>query len=50
MRCSCGATFLPPLKRGSASAVVAFQRQRTAKSGASSSACTSTSSAVAEFR
>ena len=43
MRCSCGATFLPPEKRGSASAVVAFQRQRTPNSGASSSACTSTS-------
>ena len=50
MRCSCGATFLPPVKRGNASAVVAFQRQRTANSGASSSACTSTSSAVAECR
>ena len=38
------------VKRGNASAVVAFQRQRTAKSGASSSAWTSTSSAVAECR
>ena len=44
------APCLPPRKRGSASAVVAFQRQRTPNIGASSSACTSTSRAVAECR
>jgi hypothetical protein len=50
VRCNCGATLRPPTKRGNASAVVAFQRQRTANSGASSNAWTSTSRAVAECR
>ena len=43
MRCSCGGTLLPPLKRSSASAIEAFQRQRVMNMGASSSAWTSRS-------
>ena len=50
IRCNCGATFLPPTNRGNASAVVAFQRKRAGNSGASSSACTSTCSALDECR
>jgi hypothetical protein len=50
MRCSCGGTFLPPENRGKASAVTAFQRQRTPNSGASSNAWISTSFAVLECR
>ena len=42
MRASCGGTFLPPRKRGSASATPATQRQRVANIGASSSAWIST--------
>ena len=43
MRGSGGGTFLPPRKRGSASATPATQRQRVMNIGASSSAWTSTS-------
>ncbi|EXF42604.1 hypothetical protein BAY1663_04990 [Pseudomonas sp. BAY1663] len=50
IRCSCGATLRPPAMRGNASAVTAFQRQRTPNSGASSSAWISTCSALAECR
>ena len=50
IRCNCGATFLPPLKRGSASAVLAFQRKRVGNSGASSSAWIRMSRAVFECR
>ena len=42
MRASCGGTFLPPRKRGSASATPATQRQRVVNIGASSSAWIST--------
>ena len=42
MRASCGGTFLPPRKRGSASATPATQRQRVMNIGASSSAWIST--------
>ena len=38
MRCNWGGTFLPERKRGSASEVVAVQRQRAANIGASSRA------------
>ena len=50
IRCSCGATLLPLRQRGIASARVAFQRQRIANIGASSSACVNTSQTVFEFR
>ena len=50
MRCSGAGTFLPPRKRGSASDVPAFQRQRAANIGASSSAWTRTSRTVFECR
>ena len=38
MRCSCGGTLFPPLKRSRASAIDAFQRQRVMNMGASSRA------------
>ena len=38
IRASCGGTFLPPRKRGSASATPATQRQRVMNIGASSNA------------
>ena len=50
IRCNCGATFLPDEKRGNASAVTAFQRNRVGNSGASSNACTRMSRAVFECR
>ena len=45
-----GGTLRPPMRRGTASDTFAFQRQRMLKMGASSSACTSTSRAVALAR
>ena len=42
MRAICGGIFLPPRKRGNASAMPASQRQRTSNIGAAHSACTST--------
>ena len=50
IRWSCGATLRPPRKRRSASATVAFQRQRAANIGASSSAWTSSGRTVFELR
>ena len=50
MRCSCGGTFLPERKRGSASEVVAVQRQRAANIGASSIAWIRSGRTLAECR
>ncbi len=50
MRASCGGTFLPPRKRGSASDTPATQRQRVVNMGASSSAWISTGRTLAECR
>ena len=50
MRASCGGTFLPPRKRGSASATPATQRQRVMNIGASSIAWISSGRTVAECR
>src|SRR5213595_776526 len=50
MRWSGVGTFLPPRARSTASARVAFQRQREPNIGASSIACTSRCSAVSGFR
>ena len=47
IRCSGGGTFEPFRLRGTASEMVAFQRQRVAKSGASRTAWTSVSRSVA---
>src|ERR1700693_2148874 len=44
------ASFDPPRKRGTASERVAYQRQRIVNIGASSSACTSKSRTVLEFK
>jgi hypothetical protein len=49
-RWNCGGTLRPPFMRRTASDAVAFQRQRVPNIGASSSACTSTSRALADFR
>ena len=46
MRCSGAGVFLPARMRCTASEMVAFQRQRVVNSGASSSACISTGSAL----
>ena len=45
-----GGTLRPAFMRRTASAAVAFQRQRVPNIGASSSACTSRSRALAAFR
>ena len=50
MRVSCGGTFLPPRKRGNASATPATQRQRVPNIGASSSAWMSISRTVFALR
>ena len=50
MRASCGGTFLPPRKRGSASATPATQRQRVTNIGASSIAWISSGLTLAECR
>ncbi len=50
MRRRCGATFLPPCRRSTASERVTFQRQRISNIGASSSACTRISSTVCDDR
>ena len=50
MRCSGAGVRLPPWFRRIASEMLAFQRQRVVKSGASSTACTSTSSTDALLR
>ena len=50
IRASCGGTFLPPRKRGSASETPATQRQRVVNIGASSIAWISTGRTLAECR
>ena len=50
MRASCGGTFLPPRKRGSARATPATQRQRVMNIGASSIAWISTCRTLAELQ
>ena len=50
MRAICGGIFLPPRKRGNASAIPASQRQRTPNIGAAHSAWISTWRAEFECR
>ena len=50
MRASCGGTFRPPRKRGSASATPVTQRQRVMNIGASSMAWISTCRTLAELQ
>ena len=50
MRAICGGIFLPPRKRGNASAMPASQRQRTSNIGAAHSACTRTCRTELECR
>ena len=50
MRASCGGTFRPPRKRGSASATPITQRQRVTNIGASSIAWIRSGLMVAECR